>query len=124
MTVKALVGYDVHPGLTREEYDRWLFEVHVPDLLSNPYLERIVFNTVVEEVPTTSGGATPTTQAVRLYRVAELHFADLAAYRRYREWFDARPIPPERGPAGRSAFAFYVLCESEEVSRDAPPDTG
>ena len=30
MTIKALVGYDVVAGLTREEYDRWVWDVHVP----------------------------------------------------------------------------------------------
>jgi hypothetical protein len=117
MTVKALVGYDVDPGLTREEYDRWLFEIHVPDLLANPYLDRIVLNTVVEQVTSTSGSVTTPTQAVGLYRVAELHFADLERYRHYRKWFDAHPIPPERSPAGRSDFKFYVLCRSEEITR-------
>lgn len=117
MTVKALVGYDVESGLTRQEYDRWLFDVHVPDLLANPYLESMVLNTVVEQVDSTSGSATRPAQAVRLYRVAELHFADLDQYRRYREWFELHPIPPERSPAGRSDFKFYVLCESQELTR-------
>lgn len=116
MTVKALVGYDVVEGLSREEYDRWLFEVHVPDLLANPHVERIVFNTVLEEVGTTSGSATAPAQ-VGLYRVAELHFADLEAFRRYRAWFREHPIPPERSPAGRSDFKFYVLCAATEVTR-------
>lgn len=116
MMVKALVGYEVMEGLTREEYDRWLFEIHVPDLLANPHLDRIVFNTVVEEVGTTSGSATVPEQ-MGLYRVAELHFADQEAFRRYRTWFAQHPIPPERSPAGRSDFRFYVLCESTEISR-------
>lgn len=117
MTVKALVGYDLVAGTTREDYDRWLFDIHVPDLLANPHLEHLVFNTVVEQVATTSGTASAPRQAVTLYRVAELHFADLEAYRRYREWFDDHPIPPERGPAGRSDFRFYVLCEATTVTR-------
>lgn len=117
MTIKALVGYDVEAGLTRAEYDRWLWEVHVPDLLANPHLDRIVFNTVVEEAETTSDGTTPAGQAFSLYRVAELHFADRAALARYRRWFEDNPIPPERGPAGRSAFRFYVVCSVEEVGR-------
>lgn len=117
MTVKALIGYDVVAGLTRQEYDRWLFDIHVPDLLANPYLERLVLNTVLEEVGSTSGSATRPAQSVHLYRVAELHFADREQYRRYREWFDAHPIPPERSPAGRSDFKFYVLADSDEFAR-------
>jgi hypothetical protein len=117
MTVKALVGYDVHAGLTREEYDRWLFGIHLPDLLANPHLDRVVLNTVVEPVPSTSGSDTTPTQAVALYRVAELHFADMEQYRRYRRWFEDHPIPPERSPAGRSDFRFYVVCDSVTVTR-------
>jgi hypothetical protein len=116
MTVKAIVGYGLAPGITREEYDRWLHEVHVPDLFANPHLDAIVFNTVVEPVATTSGTTDAPTQEIDLYRVAELHFADLEQYRLYREWFDAHPIPPERSPAGRSAFRFYVLCETMMVT--------
>lgn len=117
MTIKALVGYDVEPGLTREEYDRWLWDIHVPDLLANPHLDRIVFNTVIEQAETTSDGRTPAPQPMSLYRVAELHFADLAAMERYRQWFSEHPIPPERGPAGRSDFRFYVVCSVEEAAR-------
>lgn len=118
MTIKALVGYDVAAGLTREEYDRWLWDVHVPDLLANPYLDRIVFNTVVEPVSTTSGTTVPIEQRMSLYRVAELHFADRDALVRYRQWFADHPIPPERSPQGRSDFRFYVICESVEVTRE------
>jgi hypothetical protein len=126
VTIKLLIGYEVQPGLTREEYDRWLYEVHVPDLLQNPHLDRIVFNTVVEQVRTTSDGVTPATQSMSLYRVAELHFADHEALERYRRWFDDHPIPPERGPGGRSDFRFYVVCEVEEVERGprAAPRSG
>ena len=117
MTVKALIGYDIVAGVPREEYDRWLYDVHVPDLLANPHLDRIVFNTVTEEVQTASGSDTAAVQAVSLLRVAELHFADIEAYRQYRAWFEEHPIPPERGVGGRSDFKFYVLCESETISR-------
>ena len=110
--IKALVGYDVDPSLTREQYDQWLWDIHVPDLRANPHLQDIVFNTVLEPVETTSGSTTEITQTVSLYRVAELHFEDLASYRRYRAWFDEHPIPAERSPAGRSDFRFYVVCDS------------
>ena len=118
MTIRLLVGYDVQPGLTREEYDRWLYEVHVPDLLDNPHLGRIVFNTVVEQAVTTSDGITPATQSMSLYQMAKLHFGNRDALERYQTWFADHPIPPERGPGGRSDFRFYVVCEVEEVERD------
>ena len=118
MTIKALVGYDVVAGLTREEYDRWLWDIHVPDLLANPHLDRIVFNTVIEPVSTTSGTTVPIEQRMSLYRVAELHFADEDALVRYHQWFQDHPIPPERSPSGRSDFRFYVICDVVEVTRE------
>ena len=121
MTIKALVGYDLMPGITPEEYDRWLWEVHVPDILANPYIDKIVFNTVVEPVRTTSGGAAPVEQAVKLYRVAEMHYRDWEHHRKYREWFDQHPIPEERGPKGRSDFKFYLVCTVEEATRGSSP---
>jgi hypothetical protein len=116
--IKALVGYDVVAGLTREEYDRWLWDIHVPDLLANPHLDRIVFNTVIEPVSTASGTTVPIEQQMSLYRVAELYFADEQALAHYRQWFRDHPIPAERSPQGRSDFRFYVICESVEVTRD------
>ena len=47
MSIKTILGYDIVPGVTPEEYEPWLFEVHAPDLLANPYLDRIVFNKVL-----------------------------------------------------------------------------
>lgn len=121
MTVKCLVGYTIVPGLTPEEYDRWLWDIHVPDLMANPHLDRIVFNTVVRPVSQTSGGTGEVARQLPLYRVAEMHYADMDAYQAYLDWFAAHPLPVDRGPAGRSDFQFYVLCTVEEASREAYP---
>ena len=50
----------------------------------------------------------------------ELRLEDLFEMSReeYLEWFRQNPIPPERGPAGRTAFKFYVLTDSVEATRD------
>lgn len=114
--VKAILGYDVVEGVSIEEYERWIWDVHVPDLLANPYLDRLVFNTVIRAITATSSGSDAAAEAKTFYRVAELHFADLDAYDLYLEWFRANPIPPERGPAGRTAFGFYVLTDSVQVT--------
>jgi len=119
MTVKAILGYEVAEGLTPEEYERWLFEVHAPDLLANPYLDRIVFNKVLRPVRQASGGTAEIPEGYSFYRIAEMHFADEDAYTRYREWFTDHPIPAERGPGGRTDFKFYVLAESTEVTRES-----
>jgi hypothetical protein len=116
--IKTILGYDIEPGVSEEEYERWLFEVHAPDLLANPHLDRIVFNKVLRPINRTSGGAARLRENRTFYRIAEMHFADEAAYRRYLHWFDAHPIPAERGPGGRTAFRFYVLAECTVVERE------
>ena len=117
--IKTLIGYDLEPGVDVEEYDRWLREVHIPDILANPHVERLVFNTVIRPVTRTSGGAAAIEGGLTFYRVAEMHFRDLAAYEAYLAWFREHPLPVERGPAGRTAFRFYLLADSFEARRRA-----
>ncbi len=116
--VKAILGYDIAEGVSVDDYERWIWDVHVPDLLANPHLDRLVFNTVVRPITTTSSGSATTDEPHTFYRIAELHFADHVAYQEYLEWFEQNPIPPERGPAGRTSFRFYVLTDSVEAGRD------
>lgn len=118
--IKTLIGYDIEPSVTVEEYDRWLREVHIPDILANPHVSRLVFNTTIRPVVRTSGGAASVDEGLSFYRIAEMHFEDLAAYERYLAWFEAHPIPPHRGPSGRTAFRFYLLADSFEANRDTP----
>lgn len=116
--IKTLIGYDIEPGVSVEEYERWLRDVHIPDILANPHVARLVFNTVIRPVTRTSGGAAAVQEGLTFYRVAEMHFDDLAAYEGYLEWFGKHPLPEERGPKGRTAFRFYLLADSFEASRD------
>jgi hypothetical protein len=44
--VKAILGYDIMPGMSVDEYERWLREIHLPDLSRIPGLKKVVFNTV------------------------------------------------------------------------------
>ena len=118
MTIKAILGYDIVPGVAPADYERWLFEVHAPDLLANPYLDRLVFNKVLRPVREASGGTAAVAEGYSFYRIAEMHFADERAYERYRAWFDDHPLPAERGPSGRTAFKFYLVTESTEVTRE------
>ncbi|MDH3292705.1 MAG: hypothetical protein OER95_00090 [Acidimicrobiia bacterium] len=121
--VKAILGYDIAEGVTVEDYERWLAEVHFPDLLANPHLDRLVANDVVRPITATSAGSATTStgaEPVTFYRIMELHFADHDAYRRYLDWFEQNPIDPSRGPAGRTEFGFYVLTESTVIDRDRP----
>jgi hypothetical protein len=115
--IKAIVGYTLEPGVTPESYDDWLWNVHTPDLLANPHLDKIVYNTVLGPVATASSDTMVLPRGLSLYRIAELHFRDMPAYEAYRAWFTAHPIPAERGPAGRTHFEFYVLTEVAEATR-------
>ena len=115
--VKAILGYDILEGVSIEDYERWIWDVHVPDLLANPFLDRLVFNTVVRPITATSSGSATAEDPQTFYRIAELHFVDHDAYADYLRWFADNPIPPERGPAGRTDFRFYVLTDSVEATR-------
>ncbi|MGH3315146.1 MAG: EthD domain-containing protein [Nocardioidaceae bacterium] len=117
--IKTILGYDIVEGVSAEEYERWLFEVHAPDLLANPHLDRIVFNKVLRPVRQASGGTAEIPEGHSFYRIAEMHFADEEAYERYQEWFDDHPLPAERGPGGRTDFKFYLLAEPTEVTRES-----
>ena len=48
--IKTILGYEIEDGVSPEEYEHWLFDVHAPDLMTNPYLDRIVFNKVLRPV--------------------------------------------------------------------------
>jgi len=115
--VVGLLAYDVSDGLSREEYDRWLFEVHYHDLLANPHLIKISLRTVAADKKARLSSGAEVQNKLEFYRLAELHFADFDAYTRYIEWFQANVIPPPRTPAGKSAFKFYLLAEGETISR-------
>lgn len=117
MTIKTILGYDIVPGMSAEDYETWLFEVHAPDLLANPYLDRIVFNKVLRPVRQASGGTAQVPEGQTFYRIAEMHYADETAYANYLAWFDDHPLPAERGPGGRTDFRFYLVTESVEVTR-------
>jgi hypothetical protein len=115
--IKTLIGYTLVPGITPQEYDEWLWKIHTPDLLANPHLDKIVYNTVLKPVESASGNTMRLPQSLPLYRIAEMHFRDMAAYEAYRAWFQEHPLPPERGPAGRTDFKFYLLAEVAEATR-------
>jgi uncharacterized protein (TIGR02118 family) len=103
--VKAILGYDILPSMTVEAYEKWLREVHLPDLKKIPGLKKVVFNTVKGTV---RGETT-------FYRISELHYENLEAFKRAMEWRKENPVSKERGPDGKTDFKFYVVCEAEEI---------
>ncbi len=104
--VKAILGYDIEPGMSIEAYEKWLREVHLPDLSRIPGLRRVVFNTVRGIV---RGETT-------FYRIAELHYDSMADFEKAAQWRRENPVSPERGPEGKTKFRFYVVCETEEIN--------
>ena len=102
--VKAILGYDIEPGITEEQYDRWLREVHLPDLSRIPGLRKVVLNTVKGIVQ----GKTA------FYRIAELHYDSMEAFEKAQKWREENPVSRERSPEGKTNFKFYVVCETEE----------
>lgn len=103
--VKAILGYDIMPGMSIEEYEKWLREIHIPDLRRIPGLRKIVFNTVSNVV---LGETT-------FYRIAELHYDDMQSFEDAVKWRQENPISEKRSPQGKTDFKFYVVCESEAV---------
>ena len=120
--VKTILGYDIVAGTSVEDYERWLWDIHYPDLLANPHLDKIELNTMIRPVNTTSAGTPIMEIPETFYAIAELHYANMAAYESYLQWFVEHPIPVERSPAGRSEFKFYVLCEVAEAAPDRASD--
>lgn len=102
--VKTILGYDIMPGMSVEAYEKWLKEIHLPDLSRIPGLKKVVFNTVRGIV---RGETT-------FYRIAELHYESMEAFEKAMEWRKGNPVLRERSPEGKTDFKFYVVCESEE----------
>ncbi len=78
--VKAILGYDILDSVSVEEFERWLRDVHVPDLLANPFLKNLVLNTVIRPITATNSGSATAEDPRTFYRITELHFEDHVAY--------------------------------------------
>jgi hypothetical protein len=104
--VKAILGYNIVAGMSVKAYEKWLREIHLPDLARIPGLKRVVFNTVKDIV---RGNTT-------FYRIAELHYESMEAFEKAKSWREENPVSKERAPDGKTDFKFYVVCESEEVT--------
>lgn len=117
MAIRTILGYDIEEGVDPEEYERWLFDIHIPDILANPFVDRLSFNKVLRPVAQASDGSPITKEGLSFYRIAEMEFADEDAYRSYIEWFAEHPVPSERGPKGRTKFKFYLVTESTIADR-------
>ena len=102
--VKGLLGYDIMPGMSVEEYERWLRDIHIPDLSKVPGSKKVVFNTVKGIVR----GDT------KFYRISEFHYDNIESFEEAMKWREENPVSEERSPHGKTDFKFYVVCETEE----------
>ena len=93
--VKAILGHNIMPGLTIEEYEKWLWDIHIPDLRRIPGLKKIVFNTVKGTI----GGDTT------FYRIVELHYDSMKAFEKAKKWREENPVSEEQSTKGRT-FVF------------------
>lgn len=116
--IKTVLAYDIVEGVDEDVYNNWIVNVHAPDILANPYVDRLLFDTVLRPVTSTSGGGASIDNPKVPYRVAEIHFKDEESYKKSLEWFRDHPISVERGPQGRTDFHFYVLTKVVEIDRD------
>jgi hypothetical protein len=105
---KSVLGYDIVSTMAVEDYERWLWDIHSPDLLLNPHLERIVFNTVTGTV---DGDVT-------FFRISELHIKDESSHAAWAKWHNENPVSVDRSPVGKTAFRFYVVVSGDDVRRD------
>lgn len=103
--VKVILGYDIKPGITVDEFEKWLREIHAPDLRKIPGLKKVVFNTVKG----------PVMSDTTFYRISELHFDHFEAFEKGQKWRQENPFLGERDPNGKIDFKFYVVCEVEEI---------
>jgi hypothetical protein len=104
IVVKAILGYDIMPGMSIADYEKWLKEIHIPDLFKVPGLRKFVLNTVKGTV---RGNTT-------FHRIAELHYDDMGSFERATKWREDNPVSDERSPRGKTDFKFYVVRETEE----------
>jgi hypothetical protein len=108
--VRLVFAYRLRPGVDSSEFERWLYDIHIPDLVANPYIKRLVLNRVI---------ASPDGEPARYYRTAEQHFDDEDAYRKSQEWREQHPVPESRSAAPLIEVDFRVVCSGEEVDCDA-----
>lgn len=106
---KSVLGYDIVSTMTVEDYEAWLWDIHSPDLLINPHLERIVFNTVTGTV---GGDET-------FFRISELHIKDKSSDAAWAKWHEENPVSVDRSPLGKTDFRFYVLVSVDDLRPDS-----
>ena len=103
--VKVLMGYDLAQGFSEDEHDRWLQEVHLPDMAKVPGLERVILNRTGQIV---IGDDLPK-------YIAELHYTDMNTYLVARSWIKRNPFPTDSQPDGRIEIKYMFICESKSL---------
>ncbi len=115
--IKALVGYTLVESISPEEYHKCLWEIHTPDLLCGSVHPEDRLHHGAEACEDGERGHARVPQSLKLYRIAEMHFRDLAAYEAYRAWF--KDHPNLRRARTRGAFRTQVLPAQRDGRGDA-----
>ncbi len=108
--VRLVFAYRLQPGIDPAAFERWLYDIHIDDLVANPYIKRLVLNRVI---------AGPDGEPPRYYRTAEQHFDDEESYRKAQDWRREHPVSEERSAGPLIEVDFRVIVAGEEVDCEA-----
>ncbi len=106
---KVVLIYNLKEGINPEEFERWFYQVHIPDVKRYPGIRKIVANKVI---------GTPDGSPPGYYRTAELHFDDRKAFEEAWRWRAENILPfKDRSPREWMDFerGAILLCEGEEI---------
>lgn len=107
--VRRVFAYKLLPGRDPSEFEKYLFRVHIPDILASPGVRRIVANKVVGALK----------GEPQYYRTGEVHYDSIHAYGKSFAWRQANPVGPERDARRWIDFSpkafFACLCFGEEI---------
>lgn len=105
--VSLIFMYNLKPGITPEEYEKWFSEVHIPDIKRIPGLRKVFANKVIGSL---SG------EPAEYYRAGELHFDDMEDIQKAFAWIEENLNTDEsRSVATRIDFGPMLICEGEEI---------
>lgn len=100
-----LLAYDLAPGVSPAEHDRWLKKTHLPDIRRVPGLAEVSLNRTRRVV---LGPGAPG-------YVSELIYPDLETYLAARDWIKHHPFSDDSQPQGLLDIKFMILCEAETL---------
>ena len=106
---KVILVYNLKAGINPDDFEKWFYDVHIPDVKRYPGIRKVVANKVV---------GTPDGSPPGYYRTAELHFDDRQTFEEAWKW-RAENILAVKGHSSLEWMDFnrgaLLLCEGEEI---------